>query len=110
VRIKRSTKCSLKFMTASKRSELEEVLSEYSKTVNFFIDNFWATPIAKGKLFKEVVNLPQTWLTARLRKVAAREALDMIAAVKERWKDEPDKITKPLHRGTWWTRGACTAA
>lgn len=100
MKIKRSTKCSLKFMTASKRSELEEVLSEYSKTVNFFIDHFWATPIAKDKLFKEVVNLPQTWLTARLRKVAAREALDMISAVTERWKDEPDKITKPLHRGT----------
>jgi len=38
-------------------------------------------------------------LTARLRKVAAREAIDMIIAVKERWKDKPWKISMPVHKG-----------
>ena len=39
-----------------------------------------------AKLLKGIVNSPTTWLTARLRKVAAREAIDMILAAKERWK------------------------
>jgi putative transposase len=37
--------------------------------------------------------------------VAARESIDMILAVKERWKDKPWKISKPSHRGA---RMACS--
>ena len=96
----RSSKCSLKYATSSKLSELKKVLSEYGRVCNIFIDNFWknGTP-SKSKLLKEIVDLPQdTWLTARLRKVAAREAIDMIVAVKERWKDKPWKISIPVHK------------
>ena len=82
----RSSKCSLKFATTSKLSELRKVLAEYGRVCNIFIEYFWknGTP-SKSELLKEVVDLPQgTWLTARLRKVAARESIDMITAVKER--------------------------
>lgn len=96
----RSSKCSLKFATASKLSELRKVLSEYGRVCNIFIDYFWknGTP-SKSELLKDIVNLPETWLTARLRKVAAREAIDMITAVKKRWKGKPWKITQPVHKG-----------
>lgn len=94
----RSTKCSLKFATTKKRNELLIILSEYSKVVNIFIDYFWLNTdkATKGELLKPIVDLPETWLSARLRKVAAREAIDMINASKQRWKE---KAVKPVHKG-----------
>lgn len=62
--------------------------------VNFFIDHLWEHPIKKGELLKGIVNLPSTWLSARLRKVAAREALDLIQSVKAK-----GDTTKPTHSG-----------
>jgi IS605 OrfB family transposase len=51
-------------------------------------------------LLKPIVDLPKdSWLSARLRKVAAREALDMISATKERWKNQPNKMVMPVHKG-----------
>ena len=81
----RSTKCSLKFATTKKRNELSIILNEYSKVVNIFIDNFWLNfdKITKRELLKPIVDIPETWLSARLRKVAAREAIDMINAAKQ---------------------------
>jgi len=97
----RSTKCSLKFSTAHKKQQLLTVLFEYGKVCNIFIEHFWknGTP-SKSELLKPIVDLPQnTWLSARLRKVAAREAIDMIISVKERWRDKPWKISMPAHKG-----------
>lgn len=100
MKIVRSSKCSLKFITSSKREKLESVLQEYGRVCNVFIKFFWDSgSVSKGKLLKDVVDIPETWLSARLRKVAAREALDMISSVKERRKDKPEKINMPLHRG-----------
>lgn len=103
MKIVRASKCPLKFATQKKRSELSDILAEYGKVVNIFIDNFWELKElpSKSKLLKPIVDIPvdDTWLSARLRKVAAREALDMILAVRERWKSKPHKISKPLHRG-----------
>jgi hypothetical protein len=48
------------------------------------------------ELRKEVIEVPGTWLTARLRKVAAREAIDMIRAARER---DGNRATRPVHRG-----------
>ena len=82
MRITRSTKCSLKFMTQAKRLELNSVLSEYGVVVNHFINIFWDNPVSKAELFKDIVNSSDSWLSARLKKVAAREALDMVSSVK----------------------------
>jgi IS605 OrfB family transposase len=78
---------------------------EYSKVVNFFIDYFWDKPPKKAELLKSIVNLPTTWLTARLRKVAAREALDLIKSSKELAKTKSEERgeevppVKPNHSG-----------
>jgi len=99
----RASKCTLKFTTQKKKSELAEVLSEYGNVVNLFIDYFWELKELppKAKLLKPIVDITKddTWMSARLRKVAAREALDMILAVRVRWKHKPKNISKPLHRG-----------
>lgn len=94
----RSTKCSLKFSTQKKMDELSIILEEYSKVVNIFINYFGLNPdkSSKGELLKPVVDVPETWLSARLRKVAAREAIDMINATKLRWKE---KAVIPVHKG-----------
>jgi putative transposase len=99
MKITRSSKCSLKFLTAKKRQELGSVLDEYGKVVNHFISLFWDKPVTKTELLKDVVNSSDSWLSARLKKVAAREALDMISATKERWKNKPSKMVKPVHKG-----------
>jgi IS605 OrfB family transposase len=99
MKIIRSSKCSLKFSTDSKLGQLRTVLSEYGKVVNIFIDYFWALDElpSKSKLLKPIVDIPKdTWLSARLRKVAAREAIDMILASRRRWKE---KAKKPIHKG-----------
>lgn len=75
---------------------LGQVLDEYAAVVNHFIDLFWVDCPKKSELLKPVVDTPTTWLSARLRKVAAREAIDMVQAAKKRWKD---KAKKPTHRG-----------
>lgn len=107
MKLVRSSKCSLKFTTESKRRQLFLVLKEYGNVVNFFINYFWSKPLpTKSQLLKEIVNLPETWLTARLRKVAAREALDMIQSVinkedfnKNKFYKLKSKKYKPKHHG-----------
>lgn len=78
MKIIRSTKCSLKFTTETKRRELKRILVEYGRVVNFFIDLFWSEPGEKKKLLASIVNRPETWLTARLR--AAEETETSLAA------------------------------
>ena len=97
MKVYRSTKCSLKFATDAKRKQLALVLVEYGRVVNLFINILWDNPVIKACLFKDVVNVPETWLTHRLKKVAAREALDLIASCKTRDKEE---AVKPKHSGT----------
>jgi transposase len=72
------------------------VLDEYGKVVNFFIEKFWPTPPRKSELLKPIVDSPTTWLSARLRKVAAREAIDMIRSFVER---DGDEAKQPAHKG-----------
>jgi transposase len=83
MKIKRSSKCSIKFATNKKKQELQTVLKEYGKVVNVFIDYFWDKQLDKKDLLKTIIYIPTTWLTYRLKQDAAREALDIIGSVKE---------------------------
>lgn len=97
MKILRSSKCSTKFARHAKLAELKKVLSEYGRVANIFIEHFWNNGLpSKTELLKPIVDLPQTWLSARLRKVAAREAIDMIKASRERW---GNKAKAPVHKG-----------
>lgn len=86
MKIIRSTKCSLKYLTKSKQDILQQILKEYKKVVNIFINYFWEnSDIPKYALLKPIIDIPKkdTWFSTRLRVVAAREALDMIKSVKK---------------------------
>ena len=73
----------MQFATESKLQDVQIVLPEYGKVVNCFIDHFSKNPTTKAELLKPIVDIPETWLSARMRKVAAREAIDMVNSVKE---------------------------
>lgn len=104
MKVIRSSKCTLKFSTKEKISKIDKVLSEYGRVANIFIEYFWELDSlpSKSKLLKPIVDIPlyeeadPSWLTARLRKVAAREALDMVKSSRNRNKE---KAVKPVHRG-----------
>ena len=84
MKIVRSSKCSVRFATQKKKEELQTILQEYGKVVNTFIDYFWKNGAVKNiELLKDIVDIPKnTWLSARLRKVSAREALAMVGSAK----------------------------
>jgi len=97
MKITRSSKCSIKFATDKKKQELRTVLKQYGKVVNIFIDYFWINPTDKTKLLKPIVDIPKdTWLSARLRKVAAREALDMVSSVKNVFEWNKEQIQNTI--------------
>lgn len=113
MKVIRSSKCSLKFSTDNKLNKLRFIISEYGKVVNIFIDYFWALDRipSKASLLKPIVDIPtygsnSTWLSARLRKVAAREAIDMSFASRRRF---GVNAKKPLHKGKHMTV-SCTIA
>jgi len=92
MKIIRSAQCSLKFSTSAKRLELGAVLTEYGRVCNLFIDSFWEQCPTKAELLKDIVNAPDSWLSARLRKVCAREAIDMIKASQEKTNNEKKRL------------------
>ncbi|MFA5525235.1 MAG: transposase [Acholeplasmataceae bacterium] len=96
MKINRSTKLSFKFSTAAKLAELRVVLAEYARVVNEFIDLFWEQRPKKSELLKPIVDAVPSWFSARLRKVAAREAIDMVLAARNK---DGEKAVKPVHNG-----------
>jgi transposase len=98
MKIIRSSKCSLKFLTHKKCQELDTVLGEYGKVANHFISLFWEKPVAKTELLKNVINSSDSWLSARLKKVAAREALDMVSSVKNVFKWNKQQLQNRINQ------------
>jgi IS605 OrfB family transposase len=97
MKIIRSSKCSVKFATNKKKIELQTILKEYGKVVNIFIDYFWDNKVDKTQLLKPIVDIPKdSWLSARLRKVAAREALDMVSSVKNVFEWNKEQIQNTI--------------
>ncbi|MCP4344445.1 MAG: IS200/IS605 family element transposase accessory protein TnpB [Desulfobacterales bacterium] len=84
MKIKRSSKATIKFATGKKREILDEVHDEYARVVNFFIDYFWEHPeiTSENQIKADIYSLPETWFTARMRQCAAREALSMVLGAK----------------------------
>ena len=102
MKIIRSSKCSMRFTTAKKRQLVDRILPEYGRVVNLFIDMFWFNPLKNAKdLRKTDLHKVKSWCSENIKKYAAREALSMIWAVKNRKRKKGDKTTpkKPRHRG-----------
>lgn len=96
MQIVRTTKCSLKFATPSKRDVVRRILSGYASVVNQFIARFWNDLPAKKDLNATVYSTVTTWLSPTMCQIAAREAVDMIRAARER---DGDAALMPVHKG-----------
>ena len=99
MKVKRSSKTSLKFASREKRETLNEIQDEYTRVVNIFIDEFFDKELAKKDLKKEITNAPESWLSARMRQCAAREALSLCDGAKKKAKKIDAEAVKPVHRG-----------
>ena len=99
MKYKRSTKCSLKFTNQGKINELDKILPEYARVVNIFIEIFWSETLQKKDLLKAVLHKVDSWFTERMKKVAAREALDMISAAKAKALEAEEEPVIPVHYG-----------
>ncbi len=96
MKIKRSTKCTLKYVNKHKRENLSYILLEYGKVVNCFIKKFWDDCPVKSKLLKPIVDSVESWFSFALRQVAAREAIDMIKTARKR---DGKEAVIPAHKG-----------
>lgn len=96
--IVRASKCGLSFATQSKRGEVRRVLKEYANVVNYFINLFWdelpRKQDLKASLYSKAAS--STWLSPTMCQIAAREAIDMVKASKQR---DGDKAVMPEHKG-----------
>ena len=99
MKIIRSSKTTLKFLTARKRQTLDMIMDEYSKVVNIFIAMFWGNEFTLKDLTKTITNIPESWISARLRQCAAREALGMVNGALESAKELEKEAVKPMHSG-----------
>lgn len=99
MKIIRSSKCSLKFATASKREQVGRVLLEYGKVCQHFIDLFWEweNPPENKDMLKPVLDTANTWFSARLRQLAAREAGGLVRSSKSNKGGKPRHLGKSAH-------------
>ena len=86
-----SSKTSLKFSNKNKLQKLKEVVEEYNRVVNFVISSYW------GKNF--IPFLPKdfvidSWISARLKQAAYKQAIQNLKSVRERQK-KGKKVSKP---------------
>ncbi len=106
MKIVRASKTSLKFITTKKRECLWEIMDEYSRLTNIFIDQFWKQSYELKDLRKEVTGQPDSWLSARMRQCAAREALGMVKGAKEAALSLEKEAIKPTHTAQKMTLSA----
>ncbi len=97
MKINRSSTVSLKYCNPSKIVMLEHILKEYGCVVNGYIDLFWEKCPSKNDLLKPVIDKVESWVSFRLKKVAAREAIDMVLGVQNR--QDKKRKSKPVHAG-----------
>lgn len=95
----RSSKTTLKFLTQKKRVILYEIMDEYSRLVNIFILMFWNKDFKVSDLTKDITNLPESWLSARMRQCAAREAISAVTGAFDAAITKGEYPIMPVHTG-----------
>lgn len=95
----RQSSCSLKFATEHKKEVLNSIFDEYQNVVNQFIDALWTDDGYELKdmdkfASKEVTDSINTWMTARMKQCAAKQAISII---KSQWQRK--EKTRPSFDG-----------
>lgn len=90
----RSSSCTLKFANKGKRELIRSIISEYKHIMEMTIDRYWEqdkTPEYAEKSFLDEIN---TWLTARMKQCASRQALMIVKGTKEKQRKRKYMIKK----------------
>jgi putative transposase len=66
----------LKFTNSGKLKKVKEIAEEYVRVINIFIDELWEQQQFSGKFVKDIS--VASWLSARLKQAAAKQALSII--------------------------------
>ena len=86
--IRKST-INLKFANNGKLEKIKKIAEEYQRVVNVFIDNLWEQQQFSGSFVKDTTF--DSWLSARLKQSAAKQALSIIKSQRKK-----KKKTKPI--------------
>ncbi len=104
MKINRSSKIYFKkWLTQKKKDEINLLLLEYSKIVNYFIENYKNSEEKKFDLLlashiQHCIKETGTWLTARMVKNAFSEGFGMLQSYYSNLKENP-KHSLPKHTG-----------
>ena len=81
----------LKYSTTVKKKTLAVIFDEYAKVVNSYIQILWNKQDKTYGSFldKETISLVDTWLSARLKQCAGKQALQIVKSI---YKKNDDKI------------------
>ena len=99
IKIRIAAKTTIKFATQKKRDILDEIMDEYSRVAGIFIGMFFGNDFQKKDLKKEITNIPESWLSARMRQCCAREALGMVQGSVRSAAAKGAEPVKPKHTG-----------
>ena len=64
---------------------LDDILHEYNRVVNMFIRHLWDKNILKGSFVQQTSFVP-TWLSARMKQAAAKQALAVVKSQRKKKK------------------------
>ena len=91
----RKSSCSLKFATNSKQDTLNDIFEEYKWLVNYFIGLLWTKIDILGSFAtKEEADSAETWMTARMKQCAAKQAISIIKSQRRK-----HRKTMPIFKG-----------
>ena len=100
MKVVRSSKLSLKFLSPSKRSRLNALVAEHGRVVNLYLAAMQNIPELPRKVDKDTKNLiSDTWLTETYRYNAATEAKGMLKAERAAAKEASRTPSLPTHNG-----------
>lgn len=89
--IRKST-INLKFANFGKLKKIKEIAEEYQRVVNIFIDVLWEQQQFSGSFVKNT--LIESWLSARLKQAAAKQALSIIKSQRKKKKKHKPTLNK----------------
>ncbi|MDM8556430.1 transposase [Desulfococcaceae bacterium HSG7] len=89
--IRKST-VNLKYANTGKLQKVHTTAIEYQRVVNLFIDSLWKQKQFSGKFVKNTA--VESWLSARLRQAAAKQALAIVKSQRKKKKKSKPKFNK----------------
>jgi len=84
----RTSSHSLKWSSKIKESNIDSLFEEYQRVVQFYIDKLWSYEFVSGSFVdKTILNGVETWLSARLKQCAGKQAIQIVKSTQKKNRD-----------------------